>query len=63
MKAPAFKLDEFKDCYIEVNKVWNLKFKSWETDFGEILAIHHELFDLNGMKYFNLKYKVLNYIY
>jgi hypothetical protein len=29
--------------------VWNLKFKSWETDFGEILTIHHELFDLNGM--------------
>ena len=28
---------------------WNLKFKSWETDFGEILTIHHELFDLNGM--------------
>lgn len=28
---------------------WNLKFKSWETDFGEILVIHHELFDLNGM--------------
>ena len=30
-------------------EVWNLKFKSWETDFGEILTIHHELFDLNGM--------------
>ena len=28
---------------------WNLKFKSSETDFGEILTIHHELFDLNGM--------------
>jgi len=28
---------------------WNLKFKSWETDFGEVLMIHHELFDLNGM--------------
>lgn len=28
---------------------WNLKFKSWDTDFGEILTIHHELFDLNGM--------------
>lgn len=33
----------------ETVKVWNLKFKSWETDFGEILTIHHELFDLNGM--------------
>lgn len=30
-------------------EAWNLKFKSWETDFGEILTIHHELFDLNGM--------------
>lgn len=24
---------------------WNLKFKSWETDFGELLVIHSELFD------------------
>lgn len=30
-------------------EVWNLKFKSWDTDFGEILTIHHEFFDLNGM--------------
>ena len=29
--------------------MWNLKFKSWETDFGEILAMHDELFDMNGM--------------
>lgn len=28
---------------------WNLKFKSWDTDFGEVLTIHHELFDINGM--------------
>lgn len=28
---------------------WNLKFKSWQTDFGEILTIHHELFDQFGM--------------
>ncbi|MFI3293097.1 MAG: hypothetical protein SNI70_06220 [Rikenellaceae bacterium] len=28
---------------------WNLKFKSWDTDFGEVLTIHHELFDVNGM--------------
>ena len=26
-----------------------MKFKSWDTDFGEVLTIHHELFDLNGM--------------
>ncbi len=31
-------------------EAWNLKFKSWDTDFGEILTIHHELFDVNGMK-------------
>ena len=30
-------------------EVWDLKFKSWDTDFGEILTIHHELFDMNGM--------------
>lgn len=30
-------------------EVWNLKFKSWDTDFGEVLTIHHELFDYNGM--------------
>lgn len=28
---------------------WGLKFKSWDTEFGEILTMHHELFDLNGM--------------
>lgn len=26
MKAPYFTLDEFKDCSVKVNKVWNLKF-------------------------------------
>lgn len=30
-------------------EVWNLKFKSWDTEFGEVLTIHHELFDANGM--------------
>lgn len=30
-------------------EVFNLKFKSWETDFGEILMIHSEFFDLQGM--------------
>lgn len=28
---------------------WNMKFKSWATDFGDMLVIHHELFDMNGM--------------
>ena len=31
-------------------EAWNLRFKSWETDFGEILMIHSELFDQNGME-------------
>lgn len=30
-------------------EAWNLKFKSWDTDFGEVLTIHHELFDANHM--------------
>lgn len=28
---------------------WNLRFTSWETDFGETNLIHHELFDQVGM--------------
>ena len=43
------KIDSDKFRLKDTVEVWNLKFKSWETDFGEILAIHHELFDLNGM--------------
>lgn len=30
-------------------EAFNLKFKSWETDFGELLMIHSEFFDLQGM--------------
>lgn len=30
-------------------KIWDLQFKSWVTDFGEILTMHHETFDLNGL--------------
>ena len=33
----------------ETVEQWNLKFKSWQTDFGEILTIHHELFNECGM--------------
>ncbi len=35
-------------------EVWNLKFKSWDTDFGEVLTIHHELFDVNDMSDYGL---------
>lgn len=43
IKSDKFRLKDTVEC-------WNLKFKSWDTDFGEMLVIHHELFDLNGMK-------------
>lgn len=42
IKSEKFRLKDSVD-------VWHLKFKSWDTDFGEVLTIHHELFDLNGM--------------
>lgn len=42
IKSEKFRLKESVE-------VWNLKFKSWDTDFGEVLTIHHELFDLNKM--------------
>ena len=42
IKSDKFRLKE------SVEK-WSLKFKSFDTDFGEILVIHHELFDQNSM--------------
>lgn len=42
IKSEKFRLKESVES-------WNLKFKSWSTDFGDLLVIHHELFDLNGM--------------
>ena len=47
--AALSKIDSDKFRLKDTVEVWNLKFKSGEPDFGEILAIHHELFDLNGM--------------
>lgn len=29
---------------------WDIKFKGFETEFGDVLVIHHEMFDLNEMK-------------
>lgn len=49
MLAALSKVKSEKFRLKESVEVWNLKFKSWETDFGEILTIHHELFDQNGM--------------
>jgi hypothetical protein len=49
MLAALSKIDSDKFRLKENVEAWALKFKSWDTDFGEILTIHHELFDLNGM--------------
>ena len=49
MLAAFSKIKSEKFRLKDTVEVWNLKFKSWETDFGEILTIHHELFDINGM--------------
>lgn len=43
------KIDSDKFRLKDTVEVWNLKFKSWETDFGEVLTIHSELLDLFGM--------------
>lgn len=43
------KIDSDKFRLKDTVDVWRLKFKSWETDFGEVLMIHSELFDLFGM--------------
>lgn len=50
MLAAFSKIESEKFRLKDTVEVWNLKFKSWDTDFGEVLAIHHELFDINGMK-------------
>lgn len=49
MLAAFSKIKSEKVRLKDTVEVWNLKFKSWDTDFGEILTIHHELFDVNGM--------------
>ena len=33
----------------ETVAIWDLRFTSFKTDFGEVLLIHHELFDQAGM--------------
>jgi len=49
MVAAFSKIKSEKFRLKDTVEIWNLKFKSWDTDFGEILMLHHELFDLNGM--------------
>lgn len=50
MLAAFSKIESEKFRLKDTVEAWNLKFKSWDTDFGEVLTIHHELFDINGMK-------------
>lgn len=40
------KSDKFR--LVSTYEKWHLKFTSWETGFGTLNVIHHELFDLNG---------------
>ncbi|MBQ9499299.1 MAG: hypothetical protein IJR56_04240 [Bacteroidaceae bacterium] len=49
MLAAFSKIKSDKFRLKDTVEIWNLKFKSWDTDFGEVLTIHHELFDMNGM--------------
>lgn len=49
MLSAFSKIESEKFRLKDTVEVWNLKFKSWDTDFGEVLTIHHELFDVNGM--------------
>ncbi len=50
MLAAFSKIESDKFRLKDTVEAWNLKFKSWDTDFGEVLTIHHELFDINNMK-------------
>jgi hypothetical protein len=49
MLSAFSKIESDKFRLKDTVEVWNLKFKSWDTDFGEVLTVHHELFDVNGM--------------
>ena len=43
------KIESKKFIYKDTVSKFDLQFKSWQTDFGEVLATPYELFDLNGM--------------
>lgn len=42
------KTEHGRNQVIEKTDMWDLKFTKFESNFGTILAIHHELFDLHG---------------
>jgi len=49
MLAAFSKIKSDKFRLKDTVEVWHLKFKSWDTDFGEILMMHDEHFDICGM--------------
>lgn len=49
MLAAFAKIESDKFKVKESFERWGLKFKSFDTDFGEVMMIHHELFDMNDM--------------
>lgn len=46
--AALSKIESEKFRLKETVDKWDLHFTSWNTNFGEVLTIHHELFDLVG---------------
>lgn len=49
MLAAFGKIKSDKFRLVSTYEKWHLKFTSWETGFGTLNVIHHELFNLNGM--------------
>lgn len=47
--AALSKIESDKYRLKDPTENWNLRFTSWETDFGETHLLHHELFDQIGM--------------
>lgn len=49
MLAALSKCKTEKFIYKDTVEAWGMKFKSFDTEFGEVLVMHHEMFDLHGM--------------
>ena len=47
--AAAAKVKSDKFIYRDTVELWDLKFKSWDTDFGEVLGIYCEAMDDHGL--------------
>lgn len=48
--AALSKIKSDKYIYKDSVEKWGLKFKSFDTEFGEVLVLYHDLFDQNGME-------------